>query len=101
MRTLWKASKLPTHVLPSDYENRYDMRSIPFICIDPEGCGDRDDAVNVERVEGGYMLRVAIADVAHYVGKDSAMFDEACKRGNSKYVGTEVYPMYPLELYSA
>lgn len=93
-----ESEKLPTHVLPSDYENRYDMRSIPFICIDPEGCGDRDDAVNVERVEGGYMLRVAIADVARYVDKDSAMFDEACRRGNSKYVGTEVYPMYPLEL---
>ncbi|NND50147.1 MAG: RNB domain-containing ribonuclease, partial [Rhizobiales bacterium] len=52
--------------------NRTDLSHIPFITIDPEDARDHDDAVlaqpdDAPDNEGGHILWVAIADVAHYV----------------------------------
>jgi len=43
--------------------------------------GPDDDAAN----QGGHIVLVAIADVAHYVTPGSALDKEALKRGNSAY----------------
>ena len=44
---------------------------------------------------GGFIVNVAIADVAHYVKPDSALDREALMRGNSVYFPDRVVPMLP------
>lgn len=76
-------------------ENRFDLRDLNFITIDGEDSRDFDDAVYCEATNYGWSLYVAIADVAHYVEQDSALDQEALKRGNSVYFPNEVVPMLP------
>lgn len=79
---------------------REDWRQIPLITIDPPDAKDHDDAVYAEADddpdnEGGQIVYVAIADVAHYVTPGSAMDREANLRGNSVYFPDRVIPMLP------
>ncbi len=79
---------------------REDWRDIPLITIDPADAKDHDDAVHAERDtdpgnEGGFILHVAIADVAAYVRPGSALDKEALERGNSVYFPDRVVPMLP------
>jgi ribonuclease R len=79
---------------------REDMRHIPLVTIDPSDARDHDDAVWAEpdpnpKNRGGWVVIVAIADVAHYVTPKSALDKEARKRGNSVYFPDRVVPMLP------
>lgn len=77
-------------------KHRVDLRHLPFVTIDGEDARDFDDAVYAERKRsGGWCLRVAIADVSHYVAVGSALDQEAAKRGNSVYFPGRVVPMLP------
>ncbi|MBX3598485.1 MAG: ribonuclease R [Rhizobiaceae bacterium] len=84
-------------------EGREDWRSVPLITIDPADAKDHDDAVFAEPDTdetniGGYIVTVAIADVAAYVRPGSALDREALKRGNSVYFPDRVVPMLPERL---
>ena len=79
---------------------REDLRHIPLVTIDPSDARDHDDAVWAEpdpnpKNRGGWVVIVAIADVAHYVTPKSALDKEARKRGNSVYFPDRVVPMLP------
>ncbi|MDJ0858129.1 MAG: ribonuclease R [Dinoroseobacter sp.] len=79
---------------------RKDLRDIPLITIDPADARDHDDAVCAQpdpdpKNDGGFILWVAIADVAHFVTPGSALDREARKRGNSTYFPDRVVPMLP------
>jgi len=81
-------------------DGREDWRHIPLVTIDPPDAKDHDDAVHAERDtasnnQGGFIVHVAIADVAHYVKPDSALDREALTRGNSVYFPDRVVPMLP------
>lgn len=85
---------------PAGLRGRDDLRDLPLVTIDPVDARDRDDAVFVEHDKepgnpGGFVIWVAIADVAHYVRPDSALDREARKRGNSTYFPDRVVPMLP------
>ena len=79
---------------------REDWRAIPLITIDPADAKDHDDAVQAEadpdpENAGGFILHIAIADVAAYVTPGSALDREALNRGNSVYFPDRVVPMLP------
>lgn len=91
-----EARQLAAEVTEADKLNRIDLRQLPFVTIDGEDARDFDDAVFCEpKKSGGWRLYVAIADVSHYVGVDSALDREAQTRGNSVYFPDYVVPMLP------
>lgn len=96
---LAEADALPTLPDPADFAGREDVRHLPLVTIDGADARDFDDAVLVEPLpDGGYILRVAVADVSHYVRPRSALDAEALVRGNSWYFPTSVEPMLPKAL---
>ncbi|MCD1626736.1 MAG: ribonuclease R [Paracoccaceae bacterium] len=85
---------------PAGLSGREDMRDMPLITIDPWDARDHDDACwahadDDPANEGGHVIWVAIADVAHYVHPGSELDIEARKRGNSSYFPDRVVPMLP------
>ena len=85
---------------PAGLKGRDDLRDMPLITIDPADARDHDDACwahadDDPKNEGGHVIWVAIADVAHYVTSGSALDREARKRGNSSYFPDRVVPMLP------
>src|SRR5690606_32872286 len=85
--------------LPS-LKGREDLRDLPLITIDPADARDHDDAVFAQRDEdpkneGGWIIWVAIADVAAYVRHGTALDREAREKGNSTYFPDRVEPMLP------
>lgn len=95
---LAEISKLEATVPDSLVKNRQDLRELPFVTIDGEDARDFDDAVYCEPRGRGWLLRVAIADVAHYVKQNTALDTEAQQRGNSVYFPNRVIPMLHEEL---
>ena len=88
---------------PAGMEHREDWTSLPLVTIDPPDAKDHDDAVFAvpdtdPANRGGFILTVAIADVAHYVTPGSALDREAVERGNSVYFPDRVVPMLPERL---
>jgi ribonuclease R len=85
---------------PPRLAGRADLRHLPLLTIDPVDARDHDDAVHAAPDEdsgnsGGFIVHVAIADVAHYVRPGSRLDREAQVRGNSVYFPDRVVPMLP------
>ena len=81
-------------------QRREDWRDAPFVTIDPPDAKDHDDAVMAApdpdpKNPGGFVVTVAIADVAAYVRPGSALDREALLRGNSVYFPDRVVQMLP------
>jgi ribonuclease R len=88
---------------PPTLKGRTDLRQVPLVTIDPPDARDHDDAVYAEPDEdaknpGGWIVWVAIADVAAYVRPRSALDREAREKGNSVYFPDRVEPMLPERL---
>lgn len=87
---------LSVNVSEQDKAGRIDLRHLPLVTIDGEDAKDFDDAVYCERKRsGGWRLYVAIADVSHYVRRNTALDTEARRRGTSVYFPGFVVPMLP------
>ena len=76
-------------------EGRVDLRDTNLVTIDGADARDFDDAVFATPSGKGYRLIVAIADVGHYVEKDSPLDKQAILRGTSVYFPDRVVPMLP------
>lgn len=88
---------------PPTLTGRQDLRDIPLITIDPADARDHDDAVYAEpdtdeKNLDGWIVWVAIADVAAYVRPGSALDHDAREKGNSVYFPDRVEPMLPERL---
>ena len=83
--------------------DRTDLRNLPLLTIDPADARDHDDAVHAAQDDDasnpdGWIITVAIADVAHYIVPHSRLDREGQKRGNSVYFPDRVVPMLPEEI---
>lgn len=76
----------------------YDVTQLPFLTIDPPGSMDLDQAMHIERREGGYRVRYAIADVAAFVKQGGAIDTEARRRGETLYSPDTRTPLHPPSL---
>jgi ribonuclease R len=99
------ARAMPDEVRAEDAKGRRDLRDLPFVTIDGETARDFDDAVHAVREvreaggkNAGFRLRVAIADVSHYVRPGDALDEDARERGTSVYFPRRVIPMLPEKL---
>ncbi len=95
-----EAEALAAAATPVGLADRADLRALPLVTIDGEDARDFDDAVLAEadrdpKNPGGFILWVAIADVAHYVRPGDALDRAAYWRGNSVYFPDRVVPMLP------
>lgn len=81
-----------------DLGGREDLRHVPFLTIDPRDARDHDDAIAIEEHPDGSLVRVAIADVSHYVRAGSRLDGSARNRATSIYLPARVIPMLPLAL---
>jgi ribonuclease R len=75
-----------------------DLCGLPFVTIDYPDSRDLDQAIQIERRDGGYMVRYALADASYYVRPGSALFSEALRRGVSYYLPGLTVPMLPRAL---
>ncbi|KAI8878544.1 RNB-domain-containing protein [Backusella circina FSU 941] len=97
-------SKMALEALPStpwiiplqEYVKRRDLRTRRIFTIDPRTAKDLDDAVHIE-CEGGdeYEVGVHIADVTHFLKRNTPLDTEARERGTSTYFVDSVIPMLP------
>ena len=88
---------------PPTLSGREDLRDLPLVTIDPADARDHDDAVYSHpdqdpANEGGFVVWVAIADVAAYVRPGSALDRAAREKANSVYFPDRVEPMLPERL---
>ena len=88
-----------TEVPKKELKKREDLTQLTTVTIDPETAKDFDDALSISKDKKGiYHLGVHIADVAHYVERDSPLDREAAQRCNSTYFPGYCLPMLPHEL---
>lgn len=97
-KVLNAASKIED-VDAADFKNRRDLRDEKIVTIDGDTAKDFDDAIHIKQLKNGnFVLGVHIADVSHYVTKDSILDEEAYRRGTSVYLPDRVIPMLPENL---
>lgn len=97
------ANALPTKLKKADLKDRLDLRHLPTITIDGPSTPTHhevDDALTLEKTEDGqWRLGVHIADVSNYVPYNSALDQEAQRRGTSIYLGDMVLSMLPEQIH--
>ena len=94
-----EAEKAEVNVSDEELKYRLDFRKENVFTIDPVDAKDFDDALSVSALANGNLkIGVHIADVSHYVQKDSALDKQAELRGNSVYLVGSVIPMLPEKL---
>jgi exoribonuclease R len=76
-----------------------DRTDLPLITLDPPGSLDLDQAMTIERREGGgFRVWYAIADVAAFVRPGSALDHETRRRVLTFYLPDGHVPLHPVEL---
>ncbi len=96
---LEEAARFTDTIDDAELARRRDVRGILTMTIDPVDAKDFDDALSLRPLEEGWWeLGVHIADVAHFIQKDSPLDHEAYKRATSVYLPDRVLPMLPEHL---
>ena len=98
-KELLEAEKIASkEILVEENLNRIDLTNEIIFSIDSASSKDLDDAISIKKTDSGFLVGVHIADVSHYVEKDSILDIAAFKRGNSIYYASKVVPMLPFAI---
>ncbi|WP_036150832.1 ribonuclease R [Maribacter forsetii] len=90
------ADGLDTSIKEEEIKKRRDLRNVLTFTIDPKDAKDFDDALSFQKLENGnYEIGIHIADVSHYLQKNTILDDEAYERATSVYLVDRVVPMLP------
>lgn len=93
------AKEISDEITKEEIALRRDFRGVTTFTIDPHDAKDFDDALSIKTLENGnWEIGVHIADVTHYVRKDSIIEQEAFDRATSVYLVDRVVPMLPERL---
>jgi exoribonuclease R len=77
----------------------HDRTDLPLVTLDPPGSMDLDQAMAIERRDGGgYRVWYAIADVAAFVAPGGELDREAHRRVLTCYLPDDRVPLHPVEL---
>lgn len=96
---LEEAARYSETIDKDEVKRRKDFRETLTVTIDPVDAKDFDDAISFKPIAGGlYEVGVHIADVSHFIEKDSALDQEAYRRATSVYLPDRVLPMLPERL---
>jgi ribonuclease R len=96
---LEEAARFTDVIDPAELSIRRDLRGLLTMTIDPVDAKDFDDALSIKKLKGNsYEVGVHIADVSHFVEKDSPLDKEAYLRATSVYLPDRVLPMLPENL---
>ena len=91
-----EANKIVFNVDDLEIKKRKDFRKILTFTIDPITAKDYDDALSFNIINKDiYEIGIHIADVTHYIKKESIIDKEAYERGTSVYLVDRVIPMLP------
>lgn len=74
---------------------RVDLTDLPLLTIDPPGSTDLDQALHLERSNGGFRVRYAIADVGAFVRPGGPVDREAHSRRTTFYSPDTRTPLHP------
>ena len=75
---------------------RKDLRNTLTFTIDPDDAKDFDDALSFKKLKNNNVeIGIHIADVTHYLEKNTLLDKEAKKRATSVYLSDRVVPMLP------
>jgi exoribonuclease-2 len=85
-------------ILKKEIGKRESMTDLVFFTIDAESTRDIDDALNIEKTDSGYTLRVAIADPSSFVKENSDVDILAKEKLFSYYLPNQTISMLPREL---
>ncbi len=81
--------------VPEILWDRPDRREIPLVTVDPPGSRDLDQALHIERRDGGHRLSYAIADVAAWVAPGGELDRLAWAKGLTVYAPDRRVTLYP------
>src|ERR1041385_6066488 len=75
-----------------------DLRSLVWCSIDNDDSRDLDQLTVAEPSGANTLIRIAVADVAGVVSKNSGIDQHAARNTTSVYTEAEIFPMLPLRL---
>ena len=80
----------------ADIIKRKDLTNTLTFTIDPDDAKDFDDALSFKKLKNNNIeIGIHIADVTHYLEKNTLLDKEAKKRATSVYLADRVVPMLP------
>ena len=86
----------PWSIPDDEIRKRKDLREEQIFSIDPPTAKDLDDAVSCKPLpDGTFEVGVHIADVSHFVEKETALDKEAMYRATTVYLVQKAIPMLP------
>ncbi len=90
-----EAERFSATVDSQELARRLDLRNEFIFTIDPDDARDFDDAINVERISGGWRVGVHIADVSHFVRPKSPSTARPLRAETASTSPTGSSPCFP------
>lgn len=79
-------------------DERVDLTDLPFVTLDPQGAKDLDQAVVISRIDDGFVVHYAIADVGAHVIPGGPLDRETRLRGETVYSPDRRIGLHPPDM---